>query len=56
MVIDWNDRISKWYKVGYWTKAMVWDAVNKNKIDQEQYKEITGDNYPTARPTENTSQ
>jgi hypothetical protein len=36
-----------------WTKAMVWDAVNcaKPKITQEQYTEITGEPYPTIRPT-----
>lgn len=47
------DRIKYYYDSNYWTKPMVWDAVNAKypKITQEQYTEITGDVYPTTRPS-----
>lgn len=29
---------------------MVWDAVDLGKLAEEQYKEITGDDFPAERP------
>lgn len=40
------ERINKWYNVlKIWTKDMVKDAVVKKVITEEQYKEITGEEY-----------
>lgn len=51
------DIIKDYYDKRYWTKAMIWDAVNAKipKITQEQYTTITGDAYPNERPTETTA-
>ena len=38
-----KDRIAKWYKQGLWSKAQVADAVKKNIITAEDYKEIVGE-------------
>lgn len=38
-------KIAKWYKQGLWTKAMVANAVVKNQITADDYKEITGEDY-----------
>lgn len=48
------EKIKSYYDSGFWSKLMVWDAVNAKypKITQEQYTEITGDVYPTERPTD----
>ena len=40
-----KDRIIKWYKQGLWTEEMVANAVKKNVIKPEDYKEITGKDY-----------
>lgn len=40
-----KDRIKKWYKQSLWTKEMVKNAVVKSIISEEQYKEITGEEY-----------
>ena len=40
-----KDKITKWYNFGLWTKAMVADAVKKNVISADDYKEITGEEY-----------
>lgn len=50
LVLDFN-KIKSYYDAGYWDKGMVWDAVQKGKITQDQYVEITGDTYTTTRPT-----
>ena len=39
------DKILKWYRQGLWTKDMVANAVSKGVITEEQYKEITGEQY-----------
>ena len=39
------DRIKKFYDLGLWAKDMVRNAVNKNIITPEEYKEITGEVY-----------
>ena len=47
--MDWFKSIKGWYNYGdgFWTKEMVADAVRYGKITSEQYKEITGEVYPT---------
>ena len=42
---NWFDRIKKYYNADLWTKKMVGNAVVKQKITAEQYKEITGEDY-----------
>lgn len=39
------ETIKKWYDSGLWSKTRVRNAVIKGKITQEQYKEITGEDY-----------
>lgn len=51
--MDWYNSIKGWYERGYWTKEMVAEAVQYGKITPEQYKEITGEDYPT--PSEGPS-
>ena len=38
-------KIKKWYESGMWTKKMVRNAVIKGKITEDEYKEITGEEY-----------
>lgn len=45
--MDWFTSIKRFYPK-YWTKSMVGDAVKAEKITEEQYKEITKDEYVTA--------
>lgn len=39
------EKIKRFYDLGLWTKDMVNNAVKKNIITPEQYKEITGEEY-----------
>lgn len=39
------EKIKKWYESGMWTKKMVRNAVIKVKITEEEYTEITGEEY-----------
>lgn len=39
------DKIKDYYDRNLWTKEMVRNSVEKNKITEEQYKNITGENY-----------
>lgn len=48
--MDWYANIKSFYDKNLWNKAQVWDAVSKSKITEEQYTEITGEQYPTDRP------
>ena len=41
----WYEKIKGWYEAGWWTKSMVKDAVVKEKITGDEYKEITGEDY-----------
>ena len=41
----WSEKIKGWYEAGLWTKSMVKDAVVKEKITGDEYKEITGEDY-----------
>lgn len=40
-----KSRIEKWYKQGLWTPEKVKNAVVKGVITEEDYKEITGEEY-----------
>lgn len=44
--------VKSFYNFGAWDKGMVWDAVSKEKISAEEYTAITGDEYPTERPSD----
>ena len=39
------EKIKKWYKQGLWTADMVKNAADKGVITEEQYREITGEEY-----------
>ena len=39
------EKIKKWYSMGIYTKEQVKNFVRKGKITEEQYKEITGEDY-----------
>ena len=41
----WFDRIKRFYDTNLWTKEMVADGVKVNRITEEQYEKITGDEY-----------
>lgn len=40
-----KEKIKAWYKFGLWTKDMVRNAVVKGKLTEEEYREITGEEY-----------
>lgn len=44
-VQDMKDKIIKWYKQGLWSFLMVRNAVEKNILTPEDFKEITNENY-----------
>lgn len=39
------EKIKDYFNKGFWTKEMVKAAVEMNKITEEEYKEITGEDY-----------
>lgn len=39
------EKIKKWYESGMWTKKMVRNAVIKGKITEDEYTEITGEEF-----------
>lgn len=39
------EKIKKFYDLGLWTESMVRNAVVKGVITEEEYKEITGQEY-----------
>lgn len=43
--MKWFEKIKKFYEKGLWNDRMVKDAVKKGKITEEEYKEITGNEY-----------
>lgn len=43
--INWLEKLTEYYKQGYWTKSMIGDAVKKEKITTEEYKQITNEDY-----------
>lgn len=45
MIILNFDVIKDYYDRKLWTKEMVYNAVGKNKITEEEYKAITGEDY-----------
>ena len=42
-----RNKVKNWYTWGMWTKEMVADAVRKNKLTEEDYLYITGEEYVT---------
>lgn len=42
--------IKEYYDENLWSKAWVWDAVQKAWLTQEEYTSITGEAYPEVRP------
>ena len=43
--MDWYGMIDTFYKSGSWSSEQVGDAVTMGKISDNQYKEITGEDY-----------
>lgn len=43
--MKWFDRINRFYNRNLWTKEQVAEAVEYGKITEEEYKEITGEEY-----------
>ena len=43
--MDWFEKIKRYYDNGRYTKDEVKKFVEFNKITEEQYKEITGEDY-----------
>ena len=41
-------KIKYYYDYGFWNKVMVRNAVVKGKITEEEFKEITGEDYPAG--------
>lgn len=39
------NNVKKWYKLGMWDISKVSNAVKKNWITEEEFKEITGQDY-----------
>lgn len=39
------NKVKKYYEENFWNKEMVKNAVVKNWITEEEYKEITGEDY-----------
>ena len=39
------EKVKKYYEQGIWTKRMVRDAVEKGKINADEYAEIVGEPY-----------
>ena len=46
--MNWYSMIKRFYDGGYWTEDMITNAVEKDKITEAEYKEITGENYATS--------
>lgn len=46
------EKIKNWYELGFWSKNTLKLAVTKNRITEDEYKEITGENYSTEKATE----
>ena len=45
----WYERIKRFYDRGLWTIEMVAEGIRCNKISEEEYKTITGEDYVTPR-------
>lgn len=41
--MTWHDRIKNFYNKKLWTKEMVYNAVVKGKITEEEYADIVGE-------------
>lgn len=40
-----KNKVKQWYSWGIWTKEMVANAVKKNALTVEDYKDIVGEEY-----------
>lgn len=50
---DTSDKVQKvsgYYESEVWNKPMVWDAVDKEWITDDDYEDITGEPFPPFRP------
>lgn len=45
--MDWYKTIKYFFDKKLWNIAQVWDAVQCEKITQEEFTKITGEPYPT---------
>lgn len=43
--MSWFERIKEYYIDGRWPLSWVRNAVKKGKITEDEYKEITGEEY-----------
>ena len=43
--MNWFEKVERYYKAGYYKNEQVKIFVASNKITEEQYKEITGEDY-----------
>lgn len=43
--MNWFEKINRYYKIGKYTNEQVGIFVQTDKITQEEYKEITGEDY-----------
>ncbi len=41
----WLERVKRFYEQGLWTKDMVGDAVRAGRITEQEYEEITEEEY-----------
>lgn len=48
--------VRTYYKGGFWTKHQVENAVKKGWITEDEYEEITGEEYPVPVETETVSE
>ena len=40
-----KNKLKKWYESNLWSISMIADAVKKQLITKEEYKEITGEDF-----------
>lgn len=42
------EQVKAWYEAGRWNQTMVYNALDKGRITEEEYKEIIGLTYGTG--------
>lgn len=50
-MMNWFEKVQRYYNWGCYNNGDVWDFVSYNKITAEQYKAITNTDYSEERPT-----
>ena len=40
-----KNKLKKWYELNLWSISMIMEAVKKQLITKEEYKEITGEDF-----------